>query len=458
MRTMSSTLRHVPLRVKVAGWLLCCSRTLDRLAAGIRAGCGCTGHRVPGRGRLVDNERVSARPLRTLILAFYVPELLYTIGWGLILPVLPRLASSLSGSVAGAAGVVALVAVGTLVIDLPAGVIAARWPPRTMVTVLLGTLAAAGLLAAAAGNVPLLGLAALLMGACRGAWMVERMAFARALVAPAQRGRALATLGGVNRIGTFAVGPALGGVMAGVLGLRAPFVALACLMLLAMLAVLRWTPAHAAPPPRHHSAAGWYHPLAILRDHWRVLLRAGPAIIALNLVRAARSLFIPLWGETIGLSVTQVGLAMSASGVVDMLLFYPTGLIMDRLGRRWAAASSILVMSVSLALMPLTGNFLSLLLIGVLAGAGNGLGSGFLMTMGTDLAPRRGAGEFIGLWRLIGDLGTTAGPAVIGAVAALLSLALAGPAVALLGGAGAALFIFTVKETLRRPRPPGQDG
>ena len=395
-----------------------------------------------------------AHRIRTLVLALYVPELLYTIGWGLILPVLPRLANSLSGSVAGAAGVVALVAVGTLASDLPAGVIATRWPRRTMVITVLGTFTVAGLLAAGAGSVLLLGVAALLMGASRGAWMVERMAFARATVAPAQRGRALATLGGVNRIGSFAVGPALGGALAGLLGLRAPFVALACLMALAALAALRWTPVSPAPP-RRHSEAGWYHPLAILRDHWRVLLRAGPAIIALNLVRAARSLFIPLWGETIGLSVTQVGLAMSASGIADMLLFYPTGLIMDRLGRRWAAASSILVMSVSLALMPLTGSFLSLLLVGMLAGAGNGLGSGFLMTMGTDLAPRRGAGEFIGLWRLIGDLGTTAGPTVIGAVAAVLSLGLAGPAVALLGGAGAALFIFAVEETLRRPRPPG---
>ena len=391
-----------------------------------------------------------ARNLRILILAFYLPELFYTIGWGLTLPVLPRLAAGLSGSVAGAAGIVALIAAGTLAIDIPAGVIAARWPQRTMVITVLGTLAVAGLLAAGAGGLPLLGLAALLMGAGRGAWMVGRMAFARATVVQEHRGRVLATLGGVNRIGTFAVGPALGGALAGVLGLRAPFLALSCLMVLAALAALRWMPAR-PPQPRQPAEGGWYHPLAIVRDHRRVLLRAGPAIIALNLVRAARSLFIPLWGEATGLSVAQVGLAMSASGIADMVMFYPSGMTMDRLGRRWAAVASIMVMSVSLALMPLTAGFLGLLLVGVLAGAGNGLGSGFLMTMGTDLAPRRGAGEFIGLWRLIGDLGTTAGPTVIGAVAAVASLAFAGPAVALLGVAGAALFIFSVQETLRRP-------
>ncbi len=410
----------------------------------------CPPRGVPRRVPAADNARVPARNLRILVLSFYLPELLYTIGWGLTLPVLPRLATSLSGSVAGAAGIVALIAVGTLVIDIPAGVIAARWPQRTMVITVLGTLTVAGLLAAGAGGLLLLGLAALLMGAGRGAWMVGRMALARATVVQEHRGRVLATLGGVNRIGTFAVGPALGGAMAGVLGLRAPFLALSCLTVLAALAALRWMPAR-RPQPRQPAEGGWYHPLAIVRDHWRVLLRAGPAIIALNLVRAARSLFIPLWGEAIGLPVAQVGLAMSGSGIADMAMFYPSGMTMDRLGRRWAAVASIVVMSVSLALMPLTAGFLGLLLVGVLAGAGNGLGSGFLMTMGTDLAPRRGAGEFIGMWRLIGDVGTTAGPTVIGAVAAVLSLAFAGPAVALLGVAGAALFIFSVQETLRRP-------
>ena len=386
--------------------------------------------------------------IRRLFLTLYIPELLYTIGWGLILPVLPRLATGLSGSVAGAAGIVALMSVGTLIMDIPAGILATRWPQRTLALTVLGTLAIAGLLAAFGGSVLLLGAAALLMGAGRGTWMVTRMAVARETVPIEQRGRALATLGGVNRIGSFAVGPAVGGAVAGVLGLWAPFVVLSSLMILAGAAVLRWTPRRPPPAPLR---TGWYHPVAIVRDHWQVLLRAGPAVAALNLIRAARQLFIPLWGESIGLSVAEVGLAMGASGIADMLLFYPTGMVMDRLGRRWAAASSIAVMSLSLGLMPLAGSFLSLLLIGVLAGAGNGLGSGFLMTMGTDLAPRRGAGEFIGLWRLIGDVGTTAGPAVIGAVAGILSLAVAGPAVGLFGFAGAALFIFSVKETLRRP-------
>ena len=46
-----------------------------------------------------------------------------------------------------------------------------------------------------------------------------------------------------------------------------------------------------------------------------------------------------------------------------------------------------------------------------------------------------------------------AGPAAIGTVTGMLTLAMAGPAVAVFGLAGTALFIFTVKET-RAPPPP----
>ena len=399
---------------------------------------------VPAPAWQPDNGGVTPRR-DSLLLSLYLPELLHTIGWGMTLPVLPRLATEVTGNASGAAVVVALIGLGTLLFDIPAGRFDARWSRRTMLAVTMGVYVAAALLAGVSGSALLLGAAGLLLGACRGAWILSRMTYAREVVTARQRGRALAALGGTYRIGTFAVGPALGGALAGVLGLHAPFLAFAGMLLLALLAALRWT------PDRPGSRASWYHPLAILRDHGGVLLRASTAVVALNMIRAARQLLIPLWGEAIGLSVAEVGLVMSAGGIVDMTLFYPSGLIMDRLGRRWAAAASILVMSASLALMPLTGSLAALLLVSVLAGAGNGLGSGLLMTMGTDLAPQRGAGEFIGLWRVIGDVGSMGGPAVIGAAAGVLTLALAGPVVALFGLAGTALFIFTVKETLHDP-------
>ena len=78
----------------------------------------------------------------------------------------------------------------------------------------------------------------------------------------------------------------------------------------------------------------------------------------------------------------------------------------------------------------------------------NGLSSGTMMTLGSDLAPHSARGEFLGMWRLVGDGGVMGGPAVVGGIADLLSL----PAAALvLSGAGlaaAGIFTFFVPETL----------
>ena len=63
-----------------------------------------------------------------------------------------------------------------------------------------------------------------------------------------------------------------------------------------------------------------------------------------------------------------------------------------------------------MAMVPFTGSFASLLVATIVMGFGNGLGSGTMMTLGADLAPREGTGEFLGVWRLIGDTGAVTGP------------------------------------------------
>ena len=41
----------------------------------------------------------------------------------------------------------------------------------------------------------------------------------------------------------------------------------------------------------------------------------------------------------------------------------------------------------------------------MLSGLGNGFSTGIFMTLGGDFAPREGRGEFLGVWRLVGDVG-----------------------------------------------------
>jgi hypothetical protein len=60
-----------------------------------------------------------------------------------------------------------------------------------------------------------------------------------------------------------------------------------------------------------------------------------------------------------------------------------------------------------------------------LIAVGNGLGSGIVMTLGADTAPVVGRSQYLGGWRLCGDIGNTGGPLLVSAVAAVAPLAVA---------------------------------
>jgi MFS family permease len=103
-------------------------------------------------------------------------------------------------------------------------------------------------------------------------------------------------------------------------------------------------------------------------------------------------------------------------------------------------------------LLPLTSEFYGFAAVGVLTGIGNGFGSGINMTLGADFAPAVGRGEFLGVWRVIADLGASSGPIVTGVLTGLGSLALASFAASGIGFAGALVMLLFVPETLTRPQ------
>jgi MFS family permease len=133
------------------------------------------------------------------------------------------------------------------------------------------------------------------------------------------------------------------------------------------------------------------------------------------------------------------------------------GVIMDRFGRKWTIVPCMLLLSASLLAMPFTTGFYTFLGVALLGGFGNGLGSGAIMTMGADLAPPGRFGEFLGVWRLIGDSGVVAAPALAGALAQALTLGAAFFTTAGIGVAGALLMVLGVREGRHRSTDPVRD-
>jgi MFS family permease len=145
-----------------------------------------------------------------------------------------------------------------------------------------------------------------------------------------------------------------------------------------------------------------------------------------------------------------VSLIFGASSAIEMVLFYPVGMLMDRRGRKWAVIPCLLLLSASIGLVPLTTGFTGLLLVGLFLGFANGLGSGINMTLGSDLSPALGRSQFLGLWRMVTDLGSAGGPLLVAVVTSLASLGAAPVAVALIGLVGTGVMWKAVPETLTR--------
>jgi len=150
--------------------------------------------------------------------------------------------------------------------------------------------------------------------------------------------------------------------------------------------------------------------------------------------------------------VRQIGEIVGLAGFADMLLFYYAGVLMDRYGRKYATVPTFFLQGIGVALIVFTTNYWGLLLAAIIASIGNGLSAGTMMTLGSDLAPPHERGEFLGVWRLIGDMGFMAGPLVIGAIANTLVLSSAVWVIAATGWAASGIFAFFVPETLKKKR------
>lgn len=172
---------------------------------------------------------------------------------------------------------------------------------------------------------------------------------------------------------------------------------------------------------------------SVLRAHRRTLLTLGTAVVVIGASRSVRTGLLPLWAEGIGLSASTTSLIFAVAAAIDIVFFYPGGWLMDTRGRAWVAVPVVLTVALGALLLPLTDGALGLSAVACLIAFGNGLGSGIVMTLGADTAPPTGRAQFLGGWRLCGDIGNTGGPLVVAAVAAVAPLASAS---LVLGGLG----------------------
>lgn len=383
----------------------------------------------------------------SLILPIYLPALLLSTGAGIISPTLPIYIKSFELSYTLTTFVIAVGVIG----NIPAGVLVeriGRKPAMLLGLVMIGV-SAIGM--GAARNIWHLFGAQLVGGVGNALWMLSRHAYMADVIPLAKRGRSIALFGGVNRMGTFA--GKFGAIFLGV-NLRLPFFVYTAIAIITLIICFFSIP-ETKPEPKAQSQNAQQpylkQLLHVSKQHFELLVTAGIGQVCVQTLRRGCHIIIPLYAnDVVGLSTRGVRSVEMISSAVDMSMFPVAGFMMDRFGRRYATVPGICIFATGMALMPFTDTFTWLLLAAIVMRFGNGIASGTMMTLGADLAPKEGTGEFLGLWRITGDFGGAAGPVVVGNIADWFGLGFSGFALGGIGYLAVGIFLWLVPETLQR--------
>jgi predicted MFS family arabinose efflux permease len=208
------------------------------------------------------------------------------------------------------------------------------------------------------------------------------------------------------------IGPSLAGVSIDTIGYRPAYLALAgCTAFAALLVLLfrRAMPDRGAdhePPPEGSS------PLDLFRDAAlrRTLMMSGVTLTAIELF----SFYLPIYGRSIGLSASSIGLVLSAYAAAG----FAVRLVMHKLARRYTElgvlTGSLFIAAAAYGLMPFLSQLPVLVLLAFMLGLGLGSAQPLTIMLTYDYAPKGRSGEALGMRVTVNKVTQIAVPLLFG--------------------------------------------
>lgn len=361
-----------------------------------------------------------------LVCSLYLPALVVQLGQGIVAPVLPIYAKSFGIGVAEAALVFVMYQLGGQVFTLPTGLALDKISRRGVLIGGMIITSISALLMAAAQSYTQLLVYRFAAGAANEIWFQARMTIITATVADNYRARQISWMLGMQRVGLL-LGPALGGILAGVLGLRFPFLLYGAMMLpmivLTLLFISKEVDVKAAPAASTAHTAGvpgfWQEMKILLTAQvlWYFLVNFFATIS-----RGGEGANFNLYAVyEYGVGPTTLGLVSAAAAVVALPIPFLTGYFMDRFGRRRVIMPSFALLGTALLFMAVSAfrkaPFFWFVIAYCVEQAAHSTTSGTMQTLGSDMAPKNAIGRFMGVWRSVQHLGSMASPAIFALVA-----------------------------------------
>jgi multidrug resistance protein len=342
------------------------------------------------------------------------------LGQGVISPVLPLYARDFGVSAAMVGAAVSVFGLARLLLNLPTGFLSDRLGRRLLMVSGAVTVALGYLLCAVAGNIWHLLAYRFIAGAGSAMFMTAAITLVTDISTPENRGRMLSLYQGSLLAGV-SVGPAVGGVTAELLGLRAPFVLVGVLAGACALWALRETPppealADPAPDPGPEGAdAASETPVRSLFTNAGFTLASLVTFSIFFTRTGTRQTVLPLVGaDELGLGAGALGGIFAMMALLNLAMIGPSGAWADHYGRKLVIVPSALVSALGLALFALTGSLALFLIAAVLVGLGTGLSGPAPAAYAADVIPASARGVGMGLYRTYGDVGFVVGPLLLG--------------------------------------------
>jgi DHA1 family multidrug resistance protein-like MFS transporter len=323
-------------------------------------------------------------------------------------PLLPEIGDDLQVGAADLALLTTAFAVGRLVMDLPAGRLADGRPPaRVLALTGLGVAISAALLGSAeALGVALAGM--FFLGVASSLTNTTGMTLFATSAPAERRGAAMAAFSMALMTGQ-TLGPAVGGIVAGLAGWRAAQ-GVAAAIGLGVLVVCLLAPAGRSPRPSARPAASDGDGLSKLQA---AVLASVPFAVFFTLGALPQTLLPIIASGDLGLSATAIGVALGAGGVVRFAGSAATGRLSDRVSRKAALVPSLAAMAGAVAILappPTVATWLLTIMLLSVASSGIAVAA----TIIADQVPAATVGRRLGTFRFTGDLGLLAGPALTG--------------------------------------------
>ncbi len=341
--------------------------------------------------------------------------LLYSVGIGIILPLLPLYAQAM-----GAGGTwVGLIAAADPMVRAALAIMFGRMAEsrsmkRFLVCGLVGYAVAGGGFTMATAPWHLLGWR-LLQGISSAMLYPISQAYAAILAPKGREGRVM-SLFYMFQMGGFAMGPALSGLVANRFGFVAPFGLMAVLSSIALLSVLAFIPER-----RDWRAGGVLPSMALLmKDH--VVQSVVLAYLVISIAWGTFTTLFPIWGSVhLGYSTFTVGILLTVWAIVEALCQPIFGVVSDMVSRRMMVLLAMVIMPISICLIPHTSLVWHLAAISVVMGLGGGI---FLPAISAAAVDR---GRAVGMSSMMGAMNAALGCGVAaGSLSAGLGMDLVG--------------------------------